>query len=79
MIYIPTGKKPEFKYSIGDFVCFVKGTYNYYGEIKFLFYDDGQPIYGVQAIIPVKYGPRGSMIEWFEIEKGFAVYEKDIF
>ena len=79
MDYVPTGKKPEIKYSIGDFVCFTKDDHNYYGEIKLCFHEDGEPIYGVQLIIPVRNGPRGSIIEWFEIEKTFAVYEKSIF
>lgn len=80
MDYIPTGKKPEFKYSIGDFVCFSYSEHNYYGQIKFYFYENGEPIYGVQTIFPVRQQFSGSPISSFDMDgRILAVYEKSIF
>ena len=77
MEYIPTGKKPEFKYSIGDFVCYRDGDTEYYGQIKLHFYENGKPIYGIINMRPVV---KGGEILWFEIDQfATAVYEEDIF
>lgn len=84
MEYIPTGKKPDFKYRVGDFVCYKKYGDEFYGEIKLQYYYCGNALYGVSSYKPVLEKVDNIKLEkidyFFYDQKSLdAVYEEDIF